>query len=400
MTDSRRGRRIGRGLLAGLLAAVTLLAGCTGGLRTETIVIPDVPEAVPPSGNEAGDWEVAAIYRLPAADEPADGLYRWTAADKLVRLVQSGSGRQTVEAFEAPYGEAQRLLELDADSSDVRALSPDGSRLSVFSYGAGKPSAAPSLTLISLPDGAKKVFQPPAVVSRSGGAKLIWSDNSRFLSYLALLDQGELGIGVYDEADESMRTYELEDADRAAFFYSVKLSDDGDGALMVKEQQGEPPSLTLFRKRDGKFVQAYEHPIHSDGRAEWIDSERIVFIGTDGTLFLYDSRNGELSVLLDRAANFKLSDDRRLIAYSTRDATIEVARLRGNSLYYGQTAYRGLVADELLWSPDNGALLVQGRKPYETGAAQAASPAPAEDSGNRDVRRGEVAQWIVLDFAP
>jgi hypothetical protein len=126
---------------------------------------------------------------------------------------------------------------------------------------------------------------------------------------------------------------------------------------------------------------------------DWIDPYRVAFTGTDGTLFAHDLRNDGYAVLLDQAGSFALSRDRSYIAYTTPDATVEVAKLQGNNLLYKTTVYRGIVADGLVWSPDGGSLLIQGRKPYDDPAvvpqAVAEESQPAQDFS---------FQQIVIDF--
>jgi len=144
----------------------------------------------------------------------------------------------------------------------------------------------------------------------------------------------------------------------------------------VRSEPGKLKGFALGKWKGSQFVIEYEHSLHEGEGIEWLDPNRLIFAGTDGTLFIYDRRNGDLSVLKDQSGAFALSADRHYIAYSTDEATVEVAKLQGNNLLNTSTVYHGLIAAEMAWSPDNSGLLVRGRKPYE---APAVAPAAAAE---------------------
>ncbi|MFF2889657.1 hypothetical protein [Paenibacillus sp. NPDC057967] len=359
-------------------AAILLLAsGCAGGLRTETILIPDQAETVPDtaSGHAFG---VNTIYRLPSMEEFIENPWRWMASDTLVGLSWGRGGWEQVNRYDIPYEQPEKLTELEGYPLEFSELSPNGRYFANLTPDNGEQSQS-ILTLITIPNGTKTELDSPYLLPRSAESKLMWSSNSRFVSYFFMNEQGEIGIAAYDTERGELKSYTMPDQNKSAILHSVKLSEEGESALLVKSEPGKLKSFVLGRWRGGQFVSEYEHSLHEDGGVEWLDPNRVVFAGTDGTLFVYDRRNGDLSVLMDQAGSFSLSADKQYIAYSTDEATIDVAKLQGNNLLNKSTVYHGLIAVELAWSPDNNALLVQGRKPYEMPTVVAPNVAVEEE---------------------
>ncbi|GGG67047.1 WD40 repeat domain-containing protein [Paenibacillus radicis (ex Gao et al. 2016)] len=360
------------GLCLGIL--LLILSGCMSRLRSETIIIPDTAEEVPEDrGGEA--FEVRTIYRLPSMHEKSGGEFRWSGPESLVRVYWGDKGNQTIERYAPPYEKPQKLLGLDFYTTDLTGMSPDGRYFAGFSYQPDTEDGQYSLSLVSLSDVTVHVVDTVHIVARQGPRALAWSDNSRFLSYFSLSEQGETEINVYDTESQTKKSYTMPDLNKTAYFYSVKLSEDGSSALIVKAEKGKLTSFVLGRWKGSQFVSEYEHTLHDNFQVDWLDKDRIAFVGTDGTLFTYDRRNSGVSVLLDQVGSFELSKDRQYIAYTTEEATIDVAKLQGNNLLNKKSVYRGFVATQMAWSPDNGALFIQGRKPYDgVSAAQPAAP--------------------------
>lgn len=373
-----------------LLLLTLALTGCAGALGTETIIIPDEAEEEP-AASSSDMFEIDALYRLPNGDRKYGGLFRWTGSGELIRLTWGFKGGIAVDKFAAPYDKAARIRDIEGYLLDIGNLSPDGRYLIGYSYSedAGQES---KLTLVTIESGEEKEIGALRSVLRMGASSITWSDNGDSFSYFTLSEEGRLGIEVYHTANGAKEMYVLPEQNGATFYYSVKLSDDGRSAIVIKEEKGIPVTFELGKLEDGKFVPQYEHTMHQYGSVDWIDPYRVAFTGTDGTLFAHDLRNDGYAVLLDQVSGFALSPDRSFIAYSTPDATVEVAKLQGNNLLYKTTVYRGIVADGLVWSPDGGSLLIQGRKPYDDAAIPQAAvkeTQPAQDFS---------FQQIVIDF--
>ncbi|WP_147384567.1 WD40 repeat domain-containing protein [Paenibacillus sp. 1011MAR3C5] len=360
-----------------------LLSGCAGGLRTETILIPDQPETVPDTGSGHA-FDVNTIYRLPGMEEFNVSSWRWMASDMLARLSWGRGGWESIDRYASPYEKPEKLLKLEGYPLEFSDVSPNGRYFAHLAPGNGDQHHS-TLTLVSIPEGVKTEVNSPYLLPRSAARELTWSSNSRFVSSFYMDEQGGIGIAVYDAELGELITYMMPDQNKSSLLHSVKLSAEGDGAIVVRSEPGKLTSFVLGLWKDGRFVSEYEHSLHENGGVEWLDPNRVVFAGTDGTLFVYDRRNGDLSVLMDQSGAFALSADRQYIAYSTDEATIDVAKLQGNNLLNKTTVYHGLIADELAWSPDKSALLVQGRKPYEAPsvvapavAAEEPLPAPSQ----------------------
>ncbi|MNI68976.1 hypothetical protein D3C73_1247010 [compost metagenome] len=62
---------------------------------------------------------------------------------------------------------------------------------------------------------------------------------------------------------------------------------------------------------------------------------------------------------------FRLSSDRKYIAYSQDKDTLYVATLYGNNVLNKTQIFKGIVSSQMNWSPDNRKLLLSGMKAYE-----------------------------------
>jgi len=362
-------------------AALLLLSGCASGLRTETIIIPDQSEIVPDAGS-GHVLELNKLYRLPGMEEYKVNLWRWLTKDSLVELSWGSSGWESVNQYARPYEQPEKLVELAGYPLELSEWSPNGRYLAHLSPSLADHPQSLLLTLVSIPGGAGEESETPHYFPRSAERKLMWSSNSRFVSYFTMNEQGEVGIAAYDTQSGEMKHYTMPEQDKSAILHSVKLSAEGDGVIIVRSEPGKLKGFALGKWKGSQFVIEYEHSLHEGEGIEWLDPNRLIFAGTDGTLFIYDRRNGDLSVLKDQSGAFALSADRHYIAYSTDEATVEVAKLQGNNLLNTSTVYHGLIAAEMAWSPDNSGLLVRGRKPYEAPAvapaAAAEEPYPAQ----------------------
>ncbi|WP_133297944.1 WD40 repeat domain-containing protein [Paenibacillus paeoniae] len=373
-----------------------LLSGCAGGLRTETIIIPDQAGTVPDTG-VGHAFEVNTIYRLSDIEEFKVNPWRWMAPDTLARQSWGRSGWERIDRYSLPYEKAEKLMELDVYPFDFSDLSPNGRYFASLSLG-NREHPGSLLTLISIPEGVKTEVNAAHLLPRWAERKLMWSGNSRFVSYFFMDEQGGIGIAAYDTEHEELKQYTMPDQNKSAILHSVKLSEGGDGVIVVRSEPGKLRSFVLGRWKGDQLVSEYEHSLHEDGRVEWLDPNRVVFVGTDGTLFVYDRRNGDLSVLMDQAGSFALSADRQYIAYTTNEATIDVAKLQGNNLLNRTTVYHGLIGDEMAWNPDNSALLVQGRKPYEAPTVVAPGVAAEEPLPAASQRDLYGQQAIIITF--
>ncbi|MGG6311703.1 WD40 repeat domain-containing protein [Paenibacillus macerans] len=346
-------------LLASVVLAGFLLSGCMRDQRTQTIIIPDTEEDREQSQTN-GPFEVKTIFRLPGEVWRGGSVLGWYGPDKLLRLAQdSGVSGQTLESLAAPFESGKKLYQLDKKTA-IMGLSPDG-RYAV-SYGTGSDGPF-SLKLISIADRSEKVVDKST--SREFLSKwFMWSDNSRYLSYLTSDESMKsVTVNVYDSDSGELRHYAMPGGSKENFNAAVKFSDDGKTALIVNGYS-DRSELTIGIWEGDKFSALYQHELAGGTLVAWINSDQAAFIGRDGALYTYDPRNDAVAVLLERADDFQLSPDRKFIAYTKDKDTIYAGKLQGNNILNPKSLYQGVIPWQMAWSPDNGKLLVQGQKSY------------------------------------
>jgi len=342
------------------VALLLLLSGCMGGLKSETIVIPDSAEAASPDeGDEP--FRVKTIYRLPSRNEKVMDLLYWGGADSAYRIYWNDKGRQSLARLTAPF-EEESEIRLNGPDRDVPihydSVSPDGR----YAAGLRPGESGDELVLARLSD-RRLIDLPKPDSSRLYSKGFVWSDNGRYLSYFSY-DVNGMHIVVYDAENGTSKKYALPGLERVDYVYFVKPSDDGKSAILLSESDNQA-NLWLGEWKQGAFEAVYSHRVGGGLQAAWIDSDRIAFAGTDGTLFTYDRRNEELAVLAGQVGSFQVSPDKQFLAYSAEDNAVYVAKLKGNNLLQATSVYQGVVPGRMAWSPDSGRLLVQGWKPYD-----------------------------------
>ncbi|WP_127588060.1 hypothetical protein [Paenibacillus koleovorans] len=70
------------------------------------------------------------------------------------------------------------------------------------------------------------------------------------------------------------------------------------------------------------MTPVYEHDALRRSQLEWVHNDQLAFLGSEGTLCAYDRRNAALSVMIEQIGQFRLSPDRRSIAYSQDKLTV------------------------------------------------------------------------------
>ena len=140
----------------------------------------------------------------------------------------------------------------------------------------------------------------------------------------------------------------------------------------------------MLAKREGSgFRVQYDHPSGPNG-PYGSTNDQFVFLGGDNTLFEYDRRNGELSVLLEKVGSFRISSDREAIAYTQNEKdTIYAGKLQGNNILYRNVVYQGIVPLQMHWSPGNDALLIDGWKQYARSAEQSMPTTAAPEAAKQ-----------------
>lgn len=344
-----------------LLVLIILISGCAPGFRSETIVIPSKEDNYS-DDQGSQQFKVKTIYRLPQSDQ----LLGWSAPETVIGLFRKMNKTEreslNLQRFTKPYEKPEMLQRIE-DNMAFLELSPDGENI----FGMTTSAQGASLKLISLPDGKET-----EVASFSANQQLFlqdgsWSNNSRYVCYLVIdaAKRGKASVGVYDIESGTLKTYWLKNFNTENTLTGVNISDDGSSVLFTMflfGQSGRNNSIVMGTINESEINVQYEHKTGSQQNA-WLNNDQFVFLGTEGTLYVYDSRNGELAVLLEKVGSFEFSRDRKNIAYSLYDDdTIYAGKLRGKNVLSEESIYHGSVPSQIYWSPDNNSLLIYGRK--------------------------------------
>lgn len=358
--------------LVSLLLAVTLsLTGCMGlgGVRSETIVIPDTEEQAQAGGN--APFDVKTIYRVMSQGTEAGVPLGWLDQDALLSLMGDSSGASSLERVDYPY-ESHLKWRVAETKPDYMALSPNGQSLALV---VPQADGSFALKLVSTTN------QQETALGQIGmyqirSVKMGWSNNGRYFFYLSRnAVPGGDEIHVYDTATKSAKHYTAPDWKPTDTIASIHLSDDAESVAVVKISNRT--SYVQFGGWSGSELStSYEHFAARDSRVEWIHDDQIAFLGPEGTLYAYDRRNAALSILLEQTGMFRLSPDRKSVVYTQDKDTLYVASLYGNNVLNKTQIFRGLVPTLMEWSPDGGKLLLGGWKLYEQENPRPSQPAP------------------------
>lgn len=376
-------------ILSALLAMIVLLSGCAGGQRSETIIIPSTEdEHAADSGSKP--FQVKTIYRLPISDAKYDSLLGWADSESVVGVSQARDSMMNLTRLSPPYEQFEELHSVDVDPSNLE-LSPNGE----FITGFKKTQDGIKVKLLSLSDGQEKniaILKPHQEQLLTIPA---WSDNGKYISYLVDTGTGDtdteksapkalvIQMAVYDTFTGQAKLYRLKGFPMKGSVTSAKISDDGQSVLIVWTNNERTVNIGMGAINGDGFQIQYEHQAGSD-QAAWLNKDQFVFLGTDGALYEYDRRNAALSVLLEKVIGFRLSQDRKYIAYSQKNndnVSIFAGKLQGYNVLYNESVYQGVLPSKMDWSPQNDSLLVIGPKIYS--AVIQTSPEPSPDTHNQ-----------------
>ncbi|CAH0121657.1 hypothetical protein PAE9249_04189 [Paenibacillus sp. CECT 9249] len=363
------------------------LAGCIGRPDYETYVISDMEGEQ--EANEPGNpFQVQTIFRIPEALGSRMQLLGWLDNAELAGLLPDDDrqkaeptrGQQILQRLAPPYEAPALLTRIDSASPGMLRLSPDGQWLA---GGAGQ-----TLTLTSVQN---QEVHRLAVSAESGQEMdtkaLRWSANSRYISFIAVENKSKQAwIMRCDVRQKELQAIRIQGNIEINPWASVVLSDDGYSALI------DDRTKVVMAKRNGtEFEVQYDHA--SGGTdSVWVDDDRFLFLAQDGTLFQYDNRNRELSILLEKTGFFSLSPDRKSIAYTQSEKeSVFAGKLQGNNIIYQETVYQGIIPAQLIWNGDSGALLIDGSKWYVQSEPNVPIPVP---TGAGDAQR----QTLIVRF--
>ncbi|MFB5759203.1 hypothetical protein [Paenibacillus medicaginis] len=350
--------------LGTLSLILILLSGCNSGPKTETIVIPG-KEEVNTEDQSSRPFQVKKIYRLPDDFANASQLLGWSSSSSVVAAFKNMSipGHMMLKRLTYPYEKSEQIPGIQVEHSQM-TLSPDGQHICESSTSA----SGITLKLISLSDGKETEVAKFSLRDQLFLQDVAWSSNSKYLAYL-VIDPSQSGgdsLRLYDIGTQTSKTYQLKDFPKGKrdTLLSINVSDDGRGVLFTVYPDDQPgKTYMMMGTVTGSDIELqYKHQIGREENA-WITNDQFVFLGTDGTLYEYDRRNSELSVLLEKVGIFTFSHDKKSIAYSLYDQDIIYAgKMQGKNILYNEPVYRGILPTEMYWNLNNSSLFIYGQK--------------------------------------
>ncbi|MEC2062123.1 TolB-like translocation protein [Bacillus inaquosorum] len=347
-------------LLGVLLIFLIFVSSYSVGKKSETIIIPNEEENHIDDNQKSGSFQVKKIYRLPKADE----LLGLSSSNSIVGFFKGDDTTEhethQLQRLSFPFEKPETLKSIESNTINLK-MSPDGKNI----VGSTMSSDRTTLNLMSLTNRNKKEIASFPSNKNAFVQDVSWSNNSKSICYLVIdpAKNGQSAVNVYNIDSGTLKTYPLKNVDEKESLTAVSISDDGRKVLLTALHGQQYRIMTGNVSDDGITVQkkrqnSYAEPV-------WLNNDQFVFLSTGETLYEYDLRNSELSVLLENVAVFKISNDRKKIAYSLYDKDNTYAgKLQGKNILFAEPIYHGTNPSEIYWSPDGSNLLVYNQNPY------------------------------------
>ncbi|MFB0637545.1 WD40 repeat domain-containing protein [Bacillus rugosus] len=349
-------------LLGVLLIFVIFVSSYNMGKRSETIIIPNNEENQSNDDQQSGSFQVKKIYRLPKADQ----LLGWSSSNSIVGFFKGNDttereGKQ-LQRLSFPFEKPETLQSIESNTANVK-MSPDGKNIVGLTMSSNKTT----LNLMSLTNRNKKEIASLPSSKDAYVQDVSWSNNSKYICYLVIdpVKNGQTAVNVFNIDSGILKTYPLKNLDEKESPTAAAISDNGRSLLftMLRGQQ----YLIMMGTISGDGITIQNKRQHSYDEPVWLNNDKFIFLGTGETLYEYDLRNSELSVLLENVAVFKISHDRKKIAYSFSDKDNTYAgKLQGKNILYAEPIYHGPNPSDIYWSPDGRSLLVYDQNPYSS----------------------------------
>lgn len=357
-----------------LLVVLTLLAGCANSPKAKTIVIGNMAEDAQTEDESTDYFETNKIYKLSLPGNRTADLWGWMSSRLLLGSYKNQGMEHDIRTVDYRNLSAVGLTRL-AGNTAAGKVSPDGKYMAYTGQsGTGEAlfvldvSTAQSFDL-AVPDKGKGITSP-----------MTWSGNSRYLSFtVKSREYGTESVVVYDMKNRASQEIPLprwqENSEapdpRSLERYtkytviSVKFADDGNTALMGRIGE-EGSYVTLGAVTEDKWARKFEHSA-SERQFDYVNDSQIIFLDAKNTLTLYDLRDENTISLSAGISTFRLSGDKKYIAYTKDEESLYVAKLQGNNMIKEKLVYKGLVLSQMDWSPDNKKILITGWKSYGLG---------------------------------
>ncbi len=344
-----------------LLISLIFVSSYNMGKRSETIIIPNKEESQIDDDQKSDSFQVKKIYRLPQADQ----LLGWSSSNSVVGFFKGNDtteGKaQHLQNVSYPFEKPETLQSIDRNTSNLK-LSPDGKSIAGLTMSSNKIT----LNLISLTNRNKKEVASFSSSKDAFVQDISWSNNSKYICYLVIdtAKSDQTAVNVFNIDSGTLKTYPLKNVDEKDSLTAVSISDDGRSLLLTMLQGQQYRIMTGTISGDSITIQN-KRQISPYGEPVWLNNDQFVFLGIGETLYEYDLRNSELSVLLENVAVFTISNDRKKIAYSLYDKDNTYAgKLQGKNVLYAEPIYHGTSPSEIYWSPDGSNLLVYQQNRY------------------------------------
>ncbi|MEC2137209.1 WD40 repeat domain-containing protein [Bacillus subtilis] len=344
-----------------LLISLIFVSSYNMGKRSETIIIPNKEESQIDDDQKSDSFQVKKIYRLPQADQ----LLGWSSSNSVVGFFKGNDtteGKaQHLQNVSYPFEKPETLQSIDRNTSNLK-LSPDGKSIAGLTMSSNKIT----LNLISLTNRNKKEVASFSSSKDAFVQDISWSNNSKYICYLVIdtAKSDQTAVNVFNIDSGTLKTYPLKNVDEKDSLTAVSISDDGRSLLLTMLQGQQYRIMTGSISGDSITIQN-KRQISPYGEPVWLNNDQFVFLGIGETLYEYDLRNSELSVLLENVAVFTISNDRKKIAYSLYDKDNTYAgKLQGKNVLYAEPIYHGTSPSEIYWSPDGSNLLVYEQNRY------------------------------------
>ncbi|MDQ4711237.1 WD40 repeat domain-containing protein [Bacillus subtilis] len=344
-----------------LLISLIFVSSYNMGKRSETIIIPNKEESQIDDDQKSDSFQVKKIYRLPQADQ----LLGWSSSNSVVGFFKGNDtteGKaQHLQNVSYPFEKPETLQSIDRNTSNLK-LSPDGKSIAGLTMSSNKIT----LNLISLTNRNKKEVASFSSSKNAFVQDISWSNNSKYICYLVIdtAKSDQTAVNVFNIDSGTLKTYPLKNVDEKDSLTAVSISDDGHSLLLTMLQGQQYRIMTGTISGDSITIQN-KRQISPYGEPVWLNNDQFVFLGIGETLYEYDLRNSELSVLLENVAVFTISNDRKKIAYSLYDKDNTYAgKLQGKNVLYAEPIYHGTSPSEIYWSPDGSNLLVYEQNRY------------------------------------
>ncbi|OBZ12737.1 hypothetical protein [Bacillus sp. FJAT-26390] len=337
-----------------VLLTVVLLSGCSSlEFKSKTIVIPET-EAVPELAHSNGEFEVNKIYRMFEDEERSMQIFGWTDDEHLIGKIMSIDMGQTMRKIDYRKQTSETVTSLNINAEPSQ-LSPDRRYISLYAWDEHEGKTTKLYDL--------KNDDTTTIVDNNfpSSGMIMWSNNSRYVAFFLWDDQWrEEKLHIYDVTTKKLKQVEMPLSEEKSWVRYAKMSDDGQTVLIVYNQS------VLFGKLDGnQLVKIYEHKLSNDGAVDYLNNDQIMFVSENNLLFVFDRRNKATSILSEQIGAFRLTADRKYIAYSKDAQNTYVAKLQGNNLLNEQEVFKGMNPAQLEWNPSGKKLYVNGWKSFD-----------------------------------